>query len=132
MKGPGGPDRTVEPFPVGRNICEQRSRPVDGDHDQAVEREKIRGKCDPGIRLVREDVAAGFCDLELVHPAAHDPHPECVGELMPEDINPERARQAKKCNKPKQRSERKKPELLGEPERIVDRGAGERREERLS
>ena len=90
---------------VGGDIGEHADPGVDQQRENAVNREEIGRQRNPEVAPVCNDVAAVPCDLELAHPAAHEPDPEHVGELMAEHVNEHRPWEPEKSDQPEQRAE---------------------------
>src|SRR6267378_4843205 len=63
--------------------------------------------------------------------ATHEPNPDCVGELMSEDIKQDRARKTEERDQPKNGAQRKKPEFFPCPEPLRNCRARERSEKCL-
>jgi len=78
---------------------------VDQQRQNAVNRKEIWRERNPEVALVCNDVAAVPGDLELAHPAAHEPDPEHMGELMPEHVNEHRPWKPEKSDQPEQCAE---------------------------
>jgi len=86
MERPGKADYAKKAAMVGRDIGEHADPGVDQQRENAVNGKEIGRERDPEVALVCNDVAAVPGDLELAHPAAHEPYPEHVGELMAEHV----------------------------------------------
>src|SRR5438309_6982420 len=104
MERPGRADQRVKDAPVWLDGKEETENPVGADNKQAVEREKIRGECDPEIIPVGHDMAAVAADPEPADPSAHEPDPKGVSQFVSENIDEHWSREAEECDQPKKRA----------------------------
>ena len=93
MERPRGPDHGIKQPPIRLHVHKKAERAVNGDRQNAVDREEIRRQRDPKVRLGGHHVSAVGTDAEPAHATTHQPHPERVGKLVPEHVNQDWARQ---------------------------------------
>ena len=120
MERPGKTDYSKKPAMVGRDIGEHADPGVDQQRENAVNRKEIGRERNPEVALVCNDIAAVPGDLELAHPAAHEPDPEQVGELMAEYVNEHWPWKPEKSDQPEQCAEREEPKFFRKPKGVMD------------
>src|SRR5205807_3480173 len=86
MKRPGRADDGVKQPAVGLNVEKNAERAVNGDGEDAVEREEIWRERDPKIGAVGDDVATVTANAETTDAAAHPPGPDRMRECVPENV----------------------------------------------
>src|SRR6476659_7928395 len=93
MECPSCANHRVQKPPIRLHVEKKAETAVNGDRQNAVDREEIRRQRDPEIRFGGHHVSAVGTDAELAHAATHQPNPERVGKLVPEHVNQDWARQ---------------------------------------
>ena len=104
MERPGRTDDGIKQSPVGLHVIKKTKRAVDGDRENAVDREKIRRERDPEVGSVGDNMSAFTTNVKSANPAAHQPNPKRVGQFMTEDIKQDRAWQTDERDQPQQRA----------------------------
>src|ERR1700739_1735146 len=111
MKHPGETDASEQPAVIRLKIDEESKPAVNSEHENAVNRTKIRSQGNPEIGLICYDVAAVATNPKLAYLSAHHPDPKSMGQLVTENVHHHRFWQPHKCDYPKNRPEREKPEF---------------------
>src|SRR5437763_8973311 len=116
MKRPGRADHGVKQSPVRLHIQKKTEHTVNGDRQNAVEREKIRRQRDPEVGL-----AGNYMSSVTTHPKSgdsspHKPNPKRMSQLMSENINQNRTWKAEESDQPENCAQREKPKLLARPQ----------------
>src|SRR5204862_5932843 len=118
MKRPSRADHGVKQSPVRLHIQKKAERAVNGDRQNAVEREKIRRQRDPEVGLARNYVSSVTTHSKPADASAHQPNPEHMSQLVSEDVNQNRTWETEESDQPKNRAQAKKPKFLPCPEPV--------------
>src|SRR5213080_360213 len=100
MKRPRCANHRVKQLPVRLHIHEKIERPINGDCQNAVEREKIRGQCDPKVGFAGHDVSSLATNAKPADASPHHPNPERMSKLVSENIDYDWAWETEERNDP--------------------------------
>ena len=100
MKRPKQTDAEIKPrLPRAQRMIEI-DRDPERHPDQRVDRHEVGREGDPPVHLVGQHVAALRADVERRHLSAREHGRERMGELVPEHVEPHRARQQREDRQP--------------------------------
>src|SRR5439155_17041715 len=132
VESPCHTDYSIKPSTVWLHIHEKAEPAIDGNCQNAVEREKIRRQRDPKVGLVGNDMPTVTAYAKPAHPSAHQPNPKSMGQFVSKDINEDWTRETEKCDQPQNCTQCKKPKFFGCPETLCHRCARESGEKCLT
>ena len=98
MKRPGRADRGVKQASIGLHVQKKAEHAVNGDHQNAVDRKKIRRQCDPEVCLAGHNMSAITTHPKPANASAHKPNPERMSKLVSEDVNQNWSRQTEESD----------------------------------
>ena len=101
MKRPRCANDRVKQLPVRLHVYDKIERAVDGDRENAVEREKIRCQCDPEVGFACDDVSSFATNAKPADASPHHPNPERMSKLVSENIDYDWARKTEERDHPK-------------------------------
>src|SRR5262249_48791527 len=90
----------VKQLPVRLHVYEKTEDAVNGDCENAVEREKIRCQCDPEVGFAGDDMPAVASHSKPTDASPHHPNPERMSKLVSENIDHDRARKTEERDHP--------------------------------
>src|SRR5437763_11872883 len=100
VESPCHTDYSIKPSTVWLHIHEKAEPAIDGNCQNAVEREKIRRQRDPKVGLVGNDMPTVTAYAKPAHPSAHQPNPKSMAQFVSKDINEDWTRETEKCDQP--------------------------------
>ncbi len=100
VKRPRCADDRVKQLPVRLHVYENIECAVNGDCENAVEWEKIRGQCDPEVGFACDDVSSFATNAKPADASPHHPNPERVSKFVSENIDYDGARKTEERNHP--------------------------------